>query len=407
VKEDRKNLFVRETILKAWEAQLDSLKKARANYVKAGKEAQSISESLEKKKQDPKVKPEVVSQLSSKSMAANDKRDKLDDTYKSTLDATNEKMDNYYSQEQPKLLSEYQQFEEDRINFMKNQMNTFVNNLTATHLSNVFESSCEKMSTIVNNISVENDISSWATESTKNIFIPNPITYLSYDIEGGVTPDLTCGRKPDGGSKAPSSSSSAASPAPVASRAPAPIPEDKSSKKSKSHSSSHQSSHHSDKKKAKAGDKFNFDPSKYNISEKDRSDPKKLRSAATKMLSKADEDMAQMKNQLEASQKLRKMYNEPNPQVEEEISNLESAIQQLESIQADLKEALSQETSTTVDDSNAIVVKAIYSYAAQNESELSFNEGDMLKILQKDESGWWFASLNDKEGFVPANYIEE
>jgi len=109
VKEDRKNLFVRETILKAWEAQLDSLKKARANYVKAGKEAQSISESLEKKKQDPKVKPEVVSQLSSKSMAANDKRDKLDDTYKSTLDATNEKMDNYYSQEQPKLLSEYQQ----------------------------------------------------------------------------------------------------------------------------------------------------------------------------------------------------------------------------------------------------------------------------------------------------------
>jgi len=290
---------------------------------------------------------------------------------------------------------------------MKNQMNTFVNNLTATHLSNVFESSCEKMSTIVNNISVENDISSWATESTKNIFIPNPITYLSYDIEGGVTPDLTCGRKPDGGSKAPSSSSSAASPAPVASRAPAPIPEDKSSKKSKSHSSSHQSSHHSDKKKAKAGDKFNFDPSKYNISEKDRSDPKKLRSAATKMLSKADEDMAQMKNQLEASQKLRKMYNEPNPQVEEEISNLESAIQQLESIQADLKEALSQETSTTVDDSNAIVVKAIYSYAAQNESELSFNEGDMLKILQKDESGWWFASLNDKEGFVPANYIEE
>jgi len=387
-----------DQILKNWDAQLELLKKARANYVKAGKDAQSLSENLEKKKQDPKIKPEVVSQLSSKSMAANDKRDNLDNTYKQVLDETNGKMDTYYSQEQPKLLNEYQQFEEERINFMKNQMSTLVNNLVSTHLSSVFESSCEKMSTAVNNIDVDNDISSWATSATKNVYIPNPITYLTYDTEGGITPDLTCGRKPDGAGSSSHGSSSR--------RAAAPLP-------SETKSSSH-STHSSSKKKSSSSKrtKKEFDPAKYNIAEKDRNDPKRLQSAVTKMLKKVEEDKKQFEKDLAASQKLREMYaNDPEgaADVDEEIASLESYLQQLKDIQSDLEGALEsggKGDENPVDDSNAESFKALYSYDATNDTELSFHEGDTIKVLQKDDSGWWYATIGDQQGFVPENYVE-
>ncbi|XP_029374292.1 relA-associated inhibitor [Echeneis naucrates] len=55
---------------------------------------------------------------------------------------------------------------------------------------------------------------------------------------------------------------------------------------------------------------------------------------------------------------------------------------------------------------NSGVLYALWSYPAQAADELSFKEGDMVTILQKLEgSGWWWASLCGKEGFVPNNYF--
>jgi formin-binding protein 1 len=39
-----------------------------------------------------------------------------------------------------------------------------------------------------------------------------------------------------------------------------------------------------------------------------------------------------------------------------------------------------------------------YDYEATNETELSFNEGDILTITDQDDSGWWFATLGDRSG---------
>jgi ankyrin repeat protein len=52
------------------------------------------------------------------------------------------------------------------------------------------------------------------------------------------------------------------------------------------------------------------------------------------------------------------------------------------------------------------VVKAIYPYTAQNSDELSFEEGDTLYIIEKQEDGWWRARCGKKEGLIPSNYIE-
>jgi len=39
--------------------------------------------------------------------------------------------------------------------------------------------------------------------------------------------------------------------------------------------------------------------------------------------------------------------------------------------------------------------------------KLSFKIGDIIKILERHESGWWLGSLNDVEGWLPSSYIEE
>jgi len=50
---------------------------------------------------------------------------------------------------------------------------------------------------------------------------------------------------------------------------------------------------------------------------------------------------------------------------------------------------------------------ALYDYTAQTEDELSFAEGDVIQIIQKDPGGWWEGQLKDKRGWVPANYLKE
>lgn len=54
------------------------------------------------------------------------------------------------------------------------------------------------------------------------------------------------------------------------------------------------------------------------------------------------------------------------------------------------------------------VVRALYKYTAQREDELSFEEGELLYVYDKDiEPNWWKAKCGNREGLVPANYVEK
>jgi len=53
-----------------------------------------------------------------------------------------------------------------------------------------------------------------------------------------------------------------------------------------------------------------------------------------------------------------------------------------------------------------ISAKALFDYEAANDTELAFKAGDILTITEQDASGWWYAELNGKHGFIPNNYIE-
>ncbi|ORX61173.1 hypothetical protein BCR36DRAFT_439738 [Piromyces finnis] len=54
-------------------------------------------------------------------------------------------------------------------------------------------------------------------------------------------------------------------------------------------------------------------------------------------------------------------------------------------------------------------VKAIYAYQASEADELSFNAGDIIYVISKDESGWWTGVKQgeQKKGLFPSNYVQE
>ncbi|XP_030625657.1 protein phosphatase 1, regulatory subunit 13Ba [Chanos chanos] len=57
---------------------------------------------------------------------------------------------------------------------------------------------------------------------------------------------------------------------------------------------------------------------------------------------------------------------------------------------------------------NKGTVYALWDYEAQSEDELSFHEGDSLAVISRRddaETEWWWARLNDKEGYVPRNLL--
>lgn len=58
--------------------------------------------------------------------------------------------------------------------------------------------------------------------------------------------------------------------------------------------------------------------------------------------------------------------------------------------------------------SNVLFVTALYDFEGQSEGDLSFKEGDKIKIVEKSEStdDWWEGELRGVKGSFPANYVK-
>ncbi|CAG0885440.1 unnamed protein product [Cyprideis torosa] len=51
-------------------------------------------------------------------------------------------------------------------------------------------------------------------------------------------------------------------------------------------------------------------------------------------------------------------------------------------------------------------VVALYPYTAQHSDELSFQKGDVMKLISREEENWWRCELHGKVGLLPAVYVE-
>ncbi|XP_067393143.1 SH3 and PX domain-containing protein 2A isoform X1 [Emydura macquarii macquarii] len=48
----------------------------------------------------------------------------------------------------------------------------------------------------------------------------------------------------------------------------------------------------------------------------------------------------------------------------------------------------------------------VSSYEKQENSEISLQAGELVDVIEKNESGWWFVSTAEEQGWVPATYLE-
>ncbi|XP_069095570.1 SH3 and PX domain-containing protein 2A isoform X5 [Pleurodeles waltl] len=48
----------------------------------------------------------------------------------------------------------------------------------------------------------------------------------------------------------------------------------------------------------------------------------------------------------------------------------------------------------------------VSNYAKQENSEISLQAGEVVDVIEKNESGWWFVSTAEEQGWVPATYLE-
>lgn len=51
------------------------------------------------------------------------------------------------------------------------------------------------------------------------------------------------------------------------------------------------------------------------------------------------------------------------------------------------------------------VFEATSNYKAQRDCELSFEEGDLLFVLDRNDPKWWLASSNRKKGYIPSDLV--
>merc|ERR1711916_123030 len=51
-------------------------------------------------------------------------------------------------------------------------------------------------------------------------------------------------------------------------------------------------------------------------------------------------------------------------------------------------------------------VLALYDYDAEDETELTIRENDVVNVLNQDDEGWWLGELNGATGTFPSNYVE-
>uniref|UniRef100_A0A5F8GJK2 SH3 and PX domain-containing protein 2A n=1 Tax=Monodelphis domestica TaxID=13616 RepID=A0A5F8GJK2_MONDO len=48
----------------------------------------------------------------------------------------------------------------------------------------------------------------------------------------------------------------------------------------------------------------------------------------------------------------------------------------------------------------------VSNYKKQENAELSLQAGEVVDVIEKNESGWWFVSTSEEQGWVPATYLE-
>jgi len=344
---------------------IENLKKARDKYVSLSKEADVCEGIHTKGKGDMSMKPSQLAKLAAKATSAADKAAAADNEYQQMLTVTNQKQSEYYNSTMPALLGEFQQFEEERIKFMKDIMVDFTN--AKAEKPAFYTAICNNMATSANSVSVEQDIAAFLAENHTGVTVPPDIQYVPYDSD---QPAL-------------------------------PTPKEIASPKTKG---------------GKIG-KYQYQVSQKNTGNKSWG----LSDGDLKELNQ-DEQHSKLQGQLEELDKLIASETKTKDGLEnlvrfyasdavaqkkaqDETSESEQKLQSLVEARSFVQSQLDGGSGGS-GGSGVVQVRGVYDYTATCDTELSFKEGDIMTVTEQDDSGWWYAELRGQNGFVPNNYVQ-
>jgi hypothetical protein len=375
---------------------MTSLKRAKENYYKLHKAADDAEAAYQKKKGEPTAKQKDVDKLSKKSVEAKEKAQNADVAYKKVLEKANEHQANFYTSYMPKLLEEFQRFDEERTQFFKQMLEQYMTMLSALPPS--LATSCDALNKVVGEIDAQADVSSFITNNRASGVTPPPeIQYEPYVGEGGVTSSL--GSSPSTSSSISRSTPSAAKPAVGGSM----IVKQPAAAKQWGLSGADESLS-PEQKKTKLEHQLK------EINEDIESEIKSKKGLDKLVKFYAADAVAQKKAVQEAADQEKKI-----DVLKEEKAKI---VKQLEAVggSGDLPGDASPEPADAGEEGAdggdyeeveyvEVKARALFDYEATNETELGFKAGDILTVSEQDESGWWYAELSGKQGFVPNNYL--
>ncbi|KAG4108092.1 Src homology-3 [Neocallimastix lanati (nom. inval.)] len=52
-------------------------------------------------------------------------------------------------------------------------------------------------------------------------------------------------------------------------------------------------------------------------------------------------------------------------------------------------------------------VEAKFDFEAQDDSQLSLKQGDIIQVISRLSSGWWDGICNGNRGWFPSNYVQD
>eukprot|EP01133_Synstelium_polycarpum_P005759 gene5759-6667_t len=352
-----------QKLTKDMKTQLELLTKAKMNYHKLSKEAELAQTTLTKGQADPKMKQDKVSQLSTKATQASEKANQADQEYRECLSTTNTKQSEYYMSEMPSLLTEFQQFEEDRIHHTKDSMSKLA--IFVSEIPSIVSHAGEEIGKAADEVDKDADIRQWVAENKTNVTPPGAIDYFPFEGEG--QPSSPSNFRV-GTYKAPTTQSK----------------------------------------------NYGLSPNDMALSPEQK---------AAKLEGQLAEISQTIKSEIQARagiEKLVQFYaNDPKEQkkAESELVEADRKINALKENQRVISQQIEDLSRGAAPEGDAnggastvpvklIRVKGLYDYDASCDTELSFKEGDILSVTEQDASGWWFAELNGATGFVPQNYVQ-
>eukprot|EP01112_Ceratiomyxa_fruticulosa_P009632 TRINITY_DN251_c1_g1_i1.p1 TRINITY_DN251_c1_g1~~TRINITY_DN251_c1_g1_i1.p1 ORF type:complete len:510 (-),score=131.49 TRINITY_DN251_c1_g1_i1:132-1661(-) len=387
-----------QRLTKDWKTQQEVLIKAKQNYHKLAKEAEGAHAAHRKAQSDPKSKPEKIAELDKKARGATDKSTIADQEYNETLKATNTKQHEFYTNEMPTLLIEFQRFEEERINFIKETVINF--SLRLRELPPVVQAAADQINESATKIDHERDITQFCAENKTGVTVPRDIDYDPY-----IWQDSTLMPHPQ---SYPSSSSASSTTTSIPTVASSPSTMKIGTYKPPATTSPA--------------------PKTWGLTASDQSLPQELK--RSKLESQLTEIKGAIRTEVQARngvEKLVQFYAKDPVAAKKAEAELVEADKKVRSLKESKKLILSQiaenggnavdsedessqptpaaNTTEAYGEAKPIKVRGLYDYQATCDTELSFAEGDILIVTEQDESGWWFAELNGNSGFVPQNYV--